>query len=284
MINRYTIMRYGPTIGTIAACIGVVATGILSARAYKKYKEACEYPCDKRVEAVKAAIPPVIAGAATIGAFVLVRRADNKAIAALSASTAILSKQLADTNNAVRDIYGQEGYEKVCDQVHNHYDPDDAIILEDGENTNLYYEPNTELYFRASNETVRSAFERLNRNYQLRGGLASLYEWLRFLGIKKRDIKRKGLEWTEYIGFITEVLDADGMCWIDDAQSKDYVDGRDVIHIDWMAPLYPICIDPPVKVHEICHTDADDVEDLYLGSRDDVSEQIRQEIQDDQIE
>lgn len=279
------LSRYGPSIGTGLACIGVVATGVLSARAMAKYIESDIYPGEERKEFLKCFALPIAVGMATIGTFCAVRYVDKKTIAGLGASVAALSTQLSQTKAAIEEEYGEEALRKVENRVNKMrmIDDDDVIILDpDGA---LYFEETTGIKFVAYSERVKEAAYKINRNYQIRGGFASLYEYLRMLGIKKKDISDRDLDWTKYIGWHAYWLIMDDMSWIDYISYKDNtIPGmEDYILLSFFTPLMPICTNPPDKVHMLCHTDEEDLSELELD-KDDVDTEISMEIKDNYVE
>jgi hypothetical protein len=116
--------------------------------------------------------------------------------------------------------------------------------------------------------------------------MASLYEFLRFIGVPKRVIRERGLDWTEYIGWHALWLDQYGYSFIDiTAPLSDGPGIQDGCYssVIFETPLMPICIDPPDRVHMMCHTDEEDLSELMLD-RDDVHTEICMEIRDDEEE
>lgn len=278
-INRYQIKRALPTITTIGACVGVVATGVWSAKAMYDYMQGVDTSLEAKL---KAAVGPTLCGLVTMGLMAFTRTMDAKAIAGLAAAEAVAAKQVSDLQCAIKEVVDEETLNKVNDKVAEYHEKDYghrfvAIVGENAVGAEIYYDPNIDLYFRATNEIVRSAFERLNRNYQLRGGLASCYEWLRFLGITKAQIDEFGLDWTEWVGWHRKFMDENGFSWIDDVQTRE----DQCIVIDWMFPFMPITSDPPKYIHDKCHTDEADTEDLDTN---DILDMIKVEIHDNDVD
>lgn len=266
-INKYKIRQKLPSILTLVSCAGVAATGILSAKAMYDYisdNRAKEGEIDLE-RAVKVAIPPVAVGAATIGSFILCREIDKKTIAALSMATATMIE------------HSKECPKKRIEQKLK--DPADTCVVdEDGE---LYFEEVSGLLIKARPSTIQEAKYKLNRNYQLRGGLASLYEFLRMIGVKKKDIRKYDAQWTEYVGWYPETPDlGDELYWIDIYEA---VDGRVKLLGFHVAPM-PICYDAPRYVMDICRCDEEDLEGLYLDRGENVTDQIAKEIRDEEID
>lgn len=286
VFNRYNMMKYGPTVGTVVASLGVIATGILSARAMYRYMRKLEEPCDVKVEALKEAALPAAVAAATISTFALVRTADKKVIAGLSAAVAAASSQVSDITNTVYEELPPEKAEELMAKVdakRGMADDKDVIVLDpDGA---LYFEPYTGIKIRAYSETIKDGFYKLNRNYQLRAGLASLYELFCMMGVKQKEISDRKLEWTKYIGWYCMWLSEDGFSFIDwhsaEEVSEDMNGKYHAIVFD--TPLMPICADPPDVVHMICHTEDKDLTELEYD-KDDVDTEISMEIGDSYIE
>lgn len=275
-INRYTLKKALPTITTAAACGGIFLTGFLAAKEMRDYMNGVDTSTASKV---KHALPPVLAGLGTMSLVIFTRCYDAKVIASFAAAETVFAKQLNDTHHAIKELYGEEALYNVKNKVCDYQDVDcekREITIEEGPDVQIYYEPNLDLYFKCTNETIRSAFERLNRNYQIRGGLASLYEWVRFLGITKDNIHALGLDWCEWVGWHGKFMCENGFSWIDDIQHNE----GECIVIDWMCPFMPISCDPPVYIHNMCHTDEFDTEDLDDNS---ILEEIRSEIQDEMV-
>lgn len=296
-INRYQIKRALPTITTALACAGVVGTGVWSAKAMYDYMQGVDTSTGAKI---KAAAGPAGCALLTMVLMVLTRTMDAKAIAGLAAAEAAIAKQLSDTNRAIKDLYGEAGYHDISDKVAEYQDKDKGIdsrrandveyldttgrlvVIDDTDDAVLYYEQNLEIYILAKPLTIANAFKSLNRNYQIRGGLASYYEWLRFLGVKKYDIKRLGLDWTEWVGWHAQFMMEDGQFYIDEviSDAKEDENGVLVHTIGWAAPFMPICADPPAYIHDMCKTDEQDTE--YLDDND-ILNDIKAEIQDDAV-
>lgn len=287
-INRYTIKYYAPTILSALGYIGIAVTGILSFRAKGKYEEYQEKdPFDKTKNVVKAALPPVIAGAATTACFAISRNMDRKTIAALGASTAALSAQIAEMKKVMEEKLTEEQYNDIYDEyVNSVSDPERTIVIDpDGI---LYFEEYSNIYFRAKESTVLVALLHINHNYQVRGGIASLYEFFRVLGVTKADIKRFDLGWTEYIGWHANLLN--GMynqftiehIFVDEDK---YVEGESFVTLEWDVPLTPICEDPPSIVSAITGMTRDDINSYgeLMYTREDVK-CIKQDILDSEVE
>lgn len=275
MIDKIKIKYYMPKILTAVSIGGVFVTAALSARAAFKYEEATQEPCDKKKEALKAAVPPLVSASVTVGAMALSKQIDAKTIAGLSAAYAALSAKEYNEIHTIKDSLEPEEYKKIAPKIDIPQNASVAIVDDDGK---IFVEPTSGLLIKIEESHVMEAFYKLNRNFQLRGGLASLYELLRMMGVKRRDIKRFGLEWTEFIGW-GDICCNDGFAWIDFFTDEYRPDGY--FEICYPCPPVAICNDPPVNVLDICHFDREDVKDVTL-SRDDLK-MIKDEIRDGEV-
>ena len=262
-INRYKIRDAMPTILTATACIGVVATGVSSAMAMKQYIKKTEEPCDYIKEAIKSAAIPTLIGAGTIASFIFARKADKAVIAGLSAAVASLSSRGSSKKALV-----EHTSEKLDNMAV------DIVVDEDGD---VFINEYLNCSFRVKKDTLEKALYSINRNYQLRGGIASVYEYLRLMGVKKTDIYDQFLEWTKYVGWNYEYY-GDFSSWID-----GYVSEKDHEFGFQDTPM-PIVADVPKKVMNICHVDEQDLETLELYQSDDILPEIESNIRDAWVE
>ena len=264
--NTYKIRQKLPAILTITSCVGVVATGILSAKAMYDYlnnKDRFDDSLDVE-QAISVSILPTVVGAGTIASFIFARKLDQATIAALSMATA----SMVDKTALLAKDHKIDTRKTI---------PKDAIVLDkDGE---LYLEPVTNLLILAKSETITTAAYKLNRNYQLRG-IASLYEYFRLMGVKKADIYHRGVEWCKYIGWNCEILLPDCTVWIDSFVEKDQE--YNIIHFDYTP--YPIACDVPRFVMDICHCDENDLQYLDGYDSEEVIGEIEATIMDNEVE
>lgn len=274
-INRYKIRDAMPGILTTTACIGVVATGVSSAYAMKRYIEKMKEPCDPVMEAIKSAAVPTLIGVGTIASFIFVRKADKAVIAGLSAAAASLGANVNETTKQFAKVEPDaEKFNKRLSEM----DPD-IIIDEDGE---IFLCDYLELYFKVKRESLDKALYKLNRNFQLRGGLASFYEYLRLLGVKRCDIRDYDIEWTKYVGWNFEWLCDSGIVWIDGYAGENGKDGHNIFGFE--EPPMPICCDPPRFVMDLCNVDEEDLKTICLSEADDILLEIEAEIMDKEVE
>lgn len=234
--------------------IGVVATGITSGYAGIKLKEdLAQFDDEVSVSTadilevvVKDLAIPITCGTATIGCFAAARYVDKKTILGLSAAVASMSPKLYSLDN--KGIVTKKPKTNV---------KADIVIDPDG---GLYLEPITDVMIQMTPETFKDAREKTNRNFQLRGGVASLYEFFRMLGVKKKDIKRLGIDWIKYIGWSLEWMDPDGYRWIDMVVGPINETEYGYSYICFTPSLMPICVNPPRVVKDITHCEVEDIE------------------------
>lgn len=248
-MNKY---RVAPAIFTVLSGVGLITTAVSSGYAALALKRDLEELKDdvavKKSDVVKTiakdiAIPTACA-TATFGCFMAARECDKKTILALSAGL----------GTALPKLYPDEDGKPVT--KHLGVDPD-IIIDPDG---GLYLEPITDVMIQMTPETFKDAREKTNRNFQLRGGVASLYEFFRMLGVKKKDIKRLGIDWIKYIGWSLEWMDPDGYRWIDMVVAPINETEYGYSYIYFTPSLMPICVNPPRVVKDITHCEVEDIE------------------------
>lgn len=208
---------------TILSCIsavGVVATGVLSARGgikaeriLEKDEEMILTPEDPTVDGVQiqlpkwkkavrlipALLPPVLTAAGTI-ALIFVNDAQNReAQAALAGAYALMAKKLADYKAEVKDIFGEEADRKVEESIAKKRLADNDILAEErAEDAKLWYDSFSERWFWATDAEVSDAEYYANRIFRIHGCL-TLNEFYALLPL---DAVPCGDEigWDQYIG------------------------------------------------------------------------------------
>lgn len=180
-----------PTICSCLAALGVIVTGVLSAKAALKAESTInDENLSTKGKVKKAApvfAPPIVAGGATIGLIFTANALGQGQQAALAAGMASVYKslQMKLTPQEVQ-ISGET----------------------DAKQTLTFYEPFSMRYFERTMDEVLEAEYHLNRNFILRGD-ASMNEFYRFLGLEETpDGDEYG--WSQCVGF-----DVYGYQWID---------------------------------------------------------------------
>jgi len=218
---------------TILSCIsavGVVATGVLSARGgikaeriLEKDEEMILTPEDPTVDGVQiqipkwkkavrlipALLPPVLTAAGTI-ALIFVNDAQNReAQVALAGAYALMAKKLADYKAEVKDIFGEEADRKVEESIAKKRLSDNDILAEErAEDAKLWYDSFSERWFWATDAEVSDAEYYANRIFHMQGCL-TLNEFYALLPL---DAVPCGDEigWDQYVGEVCY-----GYTWID---------------------------------------------------------------------
>lgn len=194
-------LKHGaPTILTVVAAVGVVATAVAAAQATPKALKLLDKAKKEKgeeltaLEIVKTAgpvyIPSVAIGASTItcifGANVLNKR--NQAT--LVSAYALVENGYKEYRNKLKELYGEDVDQQIRDAIAKDkcnyegcYAPGCRELPNVGGDTVLFYEPNRNTYFESTIEAVRSAEYHFNRNLQMRS-FAPLNEFYEFLGLE----------------------------------------------------------------------------------------------------
>lgn len=205
-----------PSILAFGAAIGVVATGVLAARAHVKatdiLKEA-EFPEESEpkervVEAVKLTwktyAPAVVVGGATIGLIFGSNGSHLKKEAALVGVISIVGSRLKNMDLEVLKKYGQEEFEEIQKRIIDSEIKDQKDRIEamskhqhpTDSDEGVFYEPSTDDLFWASTDQIDIVETRLNAMIQ-QDGYATFADYLRLLPTKTHDIP----EWSHHIGW-----------------------------------------------------------------------------------
>ena len=222
---------------TILSCIsavGVVATGVLSARGGIKAEKILEQENDyiwdedvpvegsdrlkeivpvpkwkKAVRLIPALLPPVLTAAGTI-ALIFVNDAQNReAQAALAGAYALMAKKLADYKAEVKDIFGEGADRLVEESIAQKRLADNDIFAEErADDAKLWYDSFSERWFWATDAEVSDAEYYANRIFCMQGCL-TLNEFYALLPL---DAVPCGDEigWDQYVGEVCY-----GYTWID---------------------------------------------------------------------
>lgn len=205
-INKSLIMTLVATGGVIATCIFVGIETPKALQALEEEEKKKGEALTKKETAIVAAkeyLPAIVMGAGTIGCIFGIRVLDRKQQTSMIAAYGLLSKNFKQYKDAAVRVYGEEGEQKIRDE----------IILQ---NSNYHHIGCDELDEKAvwvdeiSGESVE-AFEKeiidaeyhFNRNFVMRG-YASLNEFYDFLGLPQT-------EYGDSVGWSC----TDGYCWVD---------------------------------------------------------------------
>lgn len=221
-----TLARFGrkvaPTACAIGAAAGVVATGVLAARAGRQDAmndiRAGDEPKNARIKRkIKTYSKPVIAGVITIGAIVLCDRLHVKRYAAMAGAAGLIQSNYDSLQNAVKTTVSEEDSKKIFDKkadveanaIYEQCKRNGIEPIDTHTGDILWYEPESRRWFLASIDHVKDAAYHTNRNFKLRGS-SPFNEWLSFLNLPDDDPEFNTLGWYEREGEIYY-----GYTWID---------------------------------------------------------------------
>lgn len=227
--------RNGSKILTYIGGAGVIATGIMAAKATPKaislLEEAKEEKGEEltKIEKIKTAgrvyIPTVITGAATMACIFGASILSEKHQASLMSAYALLDNSYKSYKSKLIELYGVDTHQNIVDAIAIEEASEvninasylvnscDLSTVEETSEPVLFYDEYSNRYFEASIEQVLMAEYHLNRNYVLRG-YTVLNEFYDFLGLKP----------TEYGSVMGWAPLDDGMYWIEFNHRKVLID------------------------------------------------------------
>lgn len=253
-LNSKALKKAVPTILTCIVSAGVVATAVFTAKATPKAVNAIkrrqmelwtddseEAPSISFAEKIQLTwrcyLPAAISGAATIACIFGANVLNKKQQASLASAYAFIHHSYQKYQNAVKEIYGEEGHEEVLKHmmVENPEPPtiygslfgESFDFGETGDETHLFYDKLSERYFNAKFSDILLAELHTNRNFAIGGGEVSVTQFYEFLGMDTPKELRE-LSWfvSDYYYFIdfthSKVLIDDGPnhepieCWVID--------------------------------------------------------------------
>lgn len=200
------VKKATPTILSVCATVGVVATAAMAVQATPKalrlIHEEKKGEGLTKPELVKIVVPiyaPAIGiGAATIGCIFGANTLNQRQQAALASAYALASQSYTNYKSKVKELYGEEAHDTVMNSIAVEkskevklYVPSiigsSSISLDTfDEEKHLFYEPFSNRYFESTVGRVLQAEYHLNRNFML-GGFVTLNEFYRFLGLEEID-------------------------------------------------------------------------------------------------
>lgn len=244
---RRRLYRSSPTILTVVASVGVIATTITAVRATPKaIKLLKEAELEKgenltKLEIVRVAgptyIPSVLLGVSTIACIFGANALNQKKQASLMSAYAMLNESYKQYRKSAKIVYGEEADDKIhaemakdamvasCDMGYQVYSMD----MDSESERLLFYDLSSKKYFRTTMAAVLNAQYHVNRNLSIRGD-CSLNEYLSFIGVEEIDGGDK-IGWD--ICYMVEEMDC---YWLDFDNTKTTLeDGLECIIIDTMA-------------------------------------------------
>ena len=241
-------MNKGLSIGlTALASAGVIFTAALTAVATTKAEKIlAEKKPKTKAEKVKAVvpvyIPAVVTGAATIASIIALKAVTKKEAIALAAAGAAIGRQFNQYKGAVKDIFGEEGHQKVVDHVVEKANQEiiirsygilDSSTLDFGkpevEVVHTFYDPFSERYFESTLDRVLQAEYHLNHNFIIGDGV-TLSDFYEFLGLSPTEAS-KVIGWSQY--YDQEIY------WIDFDHHIQSTDDGDIYVIDYVFEPIP---------------------------------------------
>lgn len=237
-----------PTILTCLGAVGVVATSALAVRATPKAvrkirADSCvnhegNPNAYTKLEAIRSAwvyyIPASVVGVSTITCIFGANVLNKHQQAAITSAYALLNNSYQDYKGKTKEIFGEEGHQKILDAIAAEK-ADDVYISSPGicgsdslsfgernpEDVRLFYDSFSRRYFESTIPQVLEAEYHLNRNWALGGG-ACINDLYCFLGIST-------IDGGDDLGWFW----SDGMGWIDFNHHKTILeDGLEVFVID----------------------------------------------------
>lgn len=240
-VTKPFVKRNLPTILTTVGAVGVVATGVTSAKATPKAIKLLQQAEEKKgekltvIEKVKAAgpvyIPSMIIGTATI-ACVFGSNAINKhRQEALISAYAVLDQSYKEYRNKVKDVLGEDADATVMseiakDKYEEAKEKFDSKDQEKDDDVKLFFEEYSGRYFEATMSDVLEAEYHFNRNFALRD-YADLNELYSFLGLPETEYGAT-IGWGRFAGESVY-----GYQWIDFCHVKDRMkDGTEFYRLE----------------------------------------------------
>lgn len=181
------------TILTAMGCIGVVLTGITSARAARKYDQA-----ETKKERIKAVLPPVVAGTASIACVVGSHCIDQRTISNLTKTVAglmVTADRFERYKQEVIERHGEEEHQEIMNKIlTEECDPPEIWIpgfvgeasvlvpnnFAQKEVKRIFYDEYSDRYFESTMSKVLEAEYHYNRDYEGLGDVEHnrFYEYL----------------------------------------------------------------------------------------------------------
>lgn len=247
---------------SLAACIGVVVTTVLTFKGAIKAKETMDEWTEEKhdelttVEKIQASAKPmigaVVSGAATIGLIVSAQKINKEQIALLAGSAAAISKRYDDYRKTNIKVNGMDAHERVLRELEAQKAEQANITSESmfqittlnsklSKEQFLFHDMLTDEYFEASLAQVLDAINGLNRNFTQGHPEVDVQMWCDFLGIKNRKKDTRGwvlcddYQWIDFnISDPTEIKDGVKVITIEPIITPI----ENYYNYDWMGDCY----------------------------------------------
>lgn len=232
--TQKVVKRNAPVILSTVGAVGVVATGVMAAKATPKalllLQQAKEEKnneelllIEKVVAVAPAYIPATLVGVSTIACIFGAHVLNKKQQAALMSAYALLNTSYQDYKNKTKEILGEAGEKEIRTELAKDKAKEQDVKDED-DGKNLFYDEYSKRYFRATNETILRAEYELNKEVTT-NFYATLNEYYDMIGLDRIDggdsigwssSQMYDMYWNDWIEFWHEKVELeDGMvCYI----------------------------------------------------------------------
>lgn len=202
--------RNGSTILTCIGGVGVVATSVMAVRATPKALLLLEQAeeekgeeltvTEKIVVAGPSYVPAILTGLGTIACIFGANVLNQRNQAALASAYALLDRSYKDYKAKAKELYGEEGDQKIREEVAIDKYEDEGFTPSDDKI--LFYDDFSGRYFEATPEQVHNAEYKVNRELILRDYvyLNEFYDWMGLEHVKAGDVLgwSRGANMSEY--------------------------------------------------------------------------------------
>ena len=189
--SKLFLKRNASTILTCIGGSGVVATFVMAVKATPKAISLIDKAKNEKGEdltkfeivrtAAPVYIPSILVGASTIACIFGANVLNKRKQAALMSAYALLDSSYKDFKNKVNDLYGEEGTNRIKEELaKDKYEETDIKVEDD---TMLFYDEFSKRYFESTMYKVQYAEYAVNRDIHMRG-YASLGEFYEYLDIE----------------------------------------------------------------------------------------------------
>lgn len=193
------VKRGTPTIFTVLSVVGVIGTGILSARAANKTRnteDSTKTTAENFKEGWKNYIPAIAVGGIAIVCSVSSNVLNRHQRVALVSTYALVNKSYEDYKRKTKELYGEEVHQKIMESIAAERAEEVYISVADfggssslawddrsAEEKRTFYDSYSRRYFESTVCQVLEAEYHLNRNRCL-GMEVTVNDFYEFLGIK----------------------------------------------------------------------------------------------------
>lgn len=208
-MNKF-IRNNSPTILSVIASIGVVATAITSSQAMKKtidkigeMKKESKEPLSK-IDTLKVGcinyIPTLAIGCSTIFCILGANALNKQKQATLMSAYALTTETFKEYRKTLINLHGKEIDEEVRNEVLRVRHDFHILDIDSPDRKLTFYEPYSDQYFERYEREVLDAEYHFNRNYVL-GGYSSVRDFLVMLGLDSSE-KDEEYGWSPSQGYM----------------------------------------------------------------------------------